>query len=215
MSFQKLFSKKEAGDKMELDVLLTAVLKELGYVGIFLWLWLGMIGIPIPNEAIVTTIGYLSTTQILQGDKVFFAGYLGIIASLTTSYLLGRFIGEKLVSYLSKRKGPKTSIRKALYLIKKYHVYSLVISYFIPGVRIFVPFLYGMMRLSYVRFATLSYLTALLWFSIFFVLGVFTGKNDDLAIYITVAVVITISVGSLIIKFVRRKKKRVEESYLG
>jgi membrane-associated protein len=197
---------------MELDVLL-AVLKELGYVGIFLWLWLGMLGIPIPNEAIVTTIGYLSTTNMLQGDKVFFVGYLGILASLTTSYLLGRIIGKKLVNYLSRKKGTKTSIRKAIYLINKYHMYSLIISYFIPGVRIFVPFIYGMMRLSYIRFAALSYTTALVWFSLFFSLGMATGNHEELSILLTIAIVALICIVPLIVNLYKRKKKPVEESF--
>lgn len=199
---------------MELDVLLT-VLKELGYYGIFLWLWLGMLSVPVPNEAIVTTVGYLASMQILEVQKAFVAGYLGIIASLTTSYLIGRTIGRKLVSSLSKKKGTKTSIRKGLYLIKKYHTYSLVISYFIPGVRIFVPFLYGMMRLSYFRFAFFSYSTAFVWFSLFFLIGMFTGKNEDFSIYLIIALVISISSVPLVIKWLKKKKNRVEEPFHG
>lgn len=195
---------------MELDILVS-VIKELGYLGIFLWLWLGMLGIPVPNEIIVTSLGYLATTDILQVEKVFISGYLGIVASLTTSYLLGRIVGKPLVGYFLKRKGTKSSIRKGLHLIKKYHVYSLMISYFIPGVRNFVPFLYGMMRLSYLRFALLSYLTAFVWFSLFFALGTVSGKNEDISIYITVAAVVTISFGSFIANWINRKKKRVQQ----
>lgn len=195
---------------MEIDVILQ-FFKEVGYIGIFLWLWLGMIGIPIPNEAIVTAIGYLSTTPILFGKKVFIVGYLGIVASLTTSYLLGRLVGKKFVGYLSKKRSTKSSIRKALHLIKKFHVYSLIVSYFIPGVRNFVPFLYGMMRLSYLRFALLSYTTAFVWFSIFFTLGMVSGQNEDISIYVTVSLVAIISLGSFIMNWVNRRKKRVEE----
>ncbi len=195
---------------MELDVLLTT-LKEVGYVGIFLWLWLGMLGIPVPNEAIVTTIGYLSSTNTLQADIVFLVGYLGIVASLTTSYLLGKVLGKNLVVFLSKKKGTKRSIRKALHLIKKYHVYSLVVSYFIPGVRIFVPFLYGMMRLSYFRFALLSYTTAFIWFCLFFSLGMLSGTNKDLSMYVALTAIVLISVISVLINWFRRRKKRMSE----
>lgn len=199
---------------MELESLV-AVIKELGYLGIFLWLWLGMLGVPVPNEVIVTALGYLSTTDILQLEKVFISGYLGIVASLTTSYLLGRLVGGRLVSFLKKKSSTKKSIRKALHLIKKYHVYSLVISYFIPGVRNFVPFLYGMMKLSFLKFATLSYTTALLWFSLFFVLGKVSGHNEDISIYITVSAVVVLSLGSFFVNWVKRKKKRVEEQLHG
>ncbi|WNF36162.1 DedA family protein [Bacillaceae bacterium IKA-2] len=195
---------------MEIDILVNVV-KELGYLGIFLWLWLGMLGIPIPNEIIVTAIGYLATTHILQFEIVFIAGYLGIVASLTTSYLLGRIVGKPLVRFFSKRKSTKESIRKGIHLIKKFHVYSLVISYFIPGVRNFVPFLYGMMRLPYLRFALLSYSTAFVWFSLFFTLGSVSGINGDISIYITVSAIVTISFGSFVVNWIKRKKKRVEQ----
>ena len=194
---------------MESEIL--HILSELGYIGIFLWLWLGMFGVPIPNEVIVTTVGYLSTTPYLQFEKVFVIGYLGIVASLSTSYLLGRLLGGKLVAYLKKKSGTKSSIRKALYLIKKYHVYSLIISYFIPGVRNFVPFLYGMMRLSYFRFALLSYSTAFVWFSLFFLLGRMTGLHEDLSIYVTVGAIFMISLGSFVINWINRKRRQVKE----
>jgi membrane-associated protein len=200
----------KVGDEMESDIILN-IIKELGYLGIFLWLWLGMLGIPIPNEVIVTTVGYLTTTPYLQVEKVFIAGYLGILASLSTSYLLGRLLGRKLVGYLSKKGQTKSSIRKALHLIKKYHVYSLIISYFIPGVRNFVPFLYGMMRLSYFRFALLSYSTAFVWFSLFFLLGRVSGLNEDISIYVTVSAVVIISFGSFVINWIKRKRRHVKE----
>ncbi|OIJ11635.1 hypothetical protein BKP35_11905 [Anaerobacillus arseniciselenatis] len=194
---------------MESDIL--NIIRELGYVGIFLWLWLGMFGVPIPNEVIVTTVGYLSTTPYLQFEKVFVIGYLGIVASLSTSYLLGRLLGGKLVAYLKKKSGTKSSIRKAIHLIKKYHVYSLIISYFIPGVRNFVPFLYGMMRLSYFRFAILSYSTAFIWFSLFFSLGKMTGLHEDLSIYVTVGSIFMISLGSFVLNWINRKRRQVKE----
>ncbi len=195
---------------METEIILNLI-KELGYLGIFLWLWLGMFGVPLPNEVIVTTVGYLSTTPYLQVEKVFVSGYLGIVASLSTSYLLGRLLGGKLVRYLAKKSGTKSSIRKALHLIKKYHVYSLIISYFIPGVRNFVPFLYGMMRLSYFRFALLSYSTAFVWFCLFFILGRMSGLNEDISIYVTVSAIVVISFGSFVINWINRKRRHVKE----
>lgn len=199
---------------MELDALL-AVMKEIGYVGIFLWLWLGMLGVPIPNEAIVTSIGFMSTTNFFEVETVFFVAYLGIVASLTTSYSLGRIVGHRLITYFSKRKGPKRSIRKASHLIKKYHIFSLVISYFIPGVRIFVPFLFGMMRFSFLRFAALSYTTAFVWFCLFFFLGKMSGMYEHIAIYVTLLAIAVISIFSFIFNWVKKRKKRLEEQVHG
>ncbi|WP_407639595.1 DedA family protein [Anaerobacillus alkalidiazotrophicus] len=76
-------------------------------------------------------------------------------------------------------------------------MYSLIISYFIPGVRNFVPFLYGMMRHSYLRFALLSYFTAFVWFSLFFYLGMITGQNSDSSTFVTISALIILILGFL------------------
>ncbi|OIJ18160.1 hypothetical protein BKP45_11235 [Anaerobacillus alkalidiazotrophicus] len=103
---------------MEIDVLKN-LLNELGYFGVFLWLWLGMLGIPVPNEVVVASIGYLSTTPLLKIEKVIIIGYLGLISSLTTSYLLGRIVGKRFVRYFSIKPGSKSSLRKASKFNKK------------------------------------------------------------------------------------------------
>ena len=194
--------------------LVTEALKELGYFGIYLWLWLGMLGIPIPNEIIVTTIGYLATTKFLEIDKAFLVGYFGIVTSLTTSYLIGKLIGGRLYIYLQKKKRSHRSLKKSVLLMNKFHVFSLCISYFIPGLRNFVPFMYGMMKLPYLRFALFSYTTAFVWFTLFFSIGLFTGVNENYSIYVSLSAITLILSISLMIRIKNSRKRRAAERIL-
>ncbi|WML47089.1 hypothetical protein RCG23_16045 [Neobacillus sp. PS3-34] len=41
---------------MEMEMLLQ-FFEDNGYLGIFLWLWLGIFGLPVPNEIISMTVG--------------------------------------------------------------------------------------------------------------------------------------------------------------
>lgn len=189
---------------MEVEIVIETF-KEYGYLGIYFWLWLGMLGIPIPNEVIVTTIGYLTKTTLLEGPKTFMISYLGIISSLTTSYLFGRLIGSKLLTFFSKYKRPSRSIERSISLIHKLHVYALSISYFLPGARNFVPFLFGTMKLPFLRFAIFSYLTSFFWFVIFFSFGRFSKGNERLSIIVSVGAIAVVTFVSLLVRMKKRK----------
>ncbi|UOE94609.1 DedA family protein [Alkalihalobacillus sp. LMS39] len=158
---------------MEAEVLLQAVM-DYGYIILFLWLWLGMFIAPVPNEIIVSTVGFLSG-QYLHPMAALLTAYIGIIASITTSYFAGRLIGYPVLHWL-QRKGPSKSVQIASSIMDKYRVYSLSFSYFIPGVRNIVPFLFGMNRLPFQKFAMLAYSSAFVWCSIFFFSGLYFGQ---------------------------------------
>lgn len=167
---------------MELDYLIT-ILEESGYIGLFLWLWLGIFGIPVPNEAIVTTLGIAASAHLLNPVAAFLVIYCGIIAAVTTSYLLGRFIGRPLLMFFERKNYFSKTLRKSLQMIDKYHAYSLLFSYFVPGIRNFVPFLYGVRKLPFTTFASLAYVGVFLWLTIIFTIGYLFGDHIDMIIY--------------------------------
>ena len=197
---------------MDMDFILQ-IIKDNGYIGLFLWLWLGAFGIPIPNEVIIMTVGFAASLKILNPHFTFLVTYLGILAALTTSYSIGRFVGRPLMNFFEKRKRFNKKIRASLRLIHRYHAYSLSISYFIPGIRLFVPFLYGVSRLSFKKFVVFAYSGVFFWLSIMFTIGYFFSDHIDrilsygqesLSIFIVVTVVYVVS------KIAVRKRLRKE-----
>ena len=163
---------------MDIDSIIVLI-KEYGYVGLFFWLWLGGLGMPVPNEVIVMTVGFSTARGILLPIQTFIITYMGIIASVTTSYSVGRFLGKPLVSRLQRRKRANRHIEKALSLIEKYHSFSLFISYFIPGVRNVMPFLFGFSKLPFRNLVLYSYSAVFLFISIFFTLGYLFGDQIE------------------------------------
>ncbi|WML47090.1 VTT domain-containing protein [Neobacillus sp. PS3-34] len=87
----------------------------------------------------------------------------GIFAALTTSYLLGRFVCRPLLRFFKKRQRFANVLETSLQLMDKYRKFSLLLSYFIPGLRSFVPFLYGFSRLPFRSFALYAYSGAFIW----------------------------------------------------
>lgn len=163
---------------MELEFILDLIEKG-GYLGLFLWLWLGVFGAPIPNEIIAMTVGLAASDDVLHPVVTFFVTFAGIVAALTTAYSLGRFIGRPLLSFFQKKKRFSKVIVRSLKVMDKYHSYSLSFSYFIPGVRNFVPFLYGVSKLPLKTFALFAYTGAFVWLSITFSLGYWFGDHKE------------------------------------
>jgi membrane-associated protein len=162
---------------MEMDFIME-VTEDYGYIGLFLWLWLGIFGIPVPNEVIISTIGFLSFERVLHPVIAFLVTYSGMVSALTTCYVLGRFVGRPFLHFFESRKRFSRKIDSSFKLIERYHAFSLSLSYFLPGFRNFVPFLYGVSKYSFKSFMFFSYGGALVWLTIVFLIGYYF--NDHL-----------------------------------
>lgn len=163
---------------MDLDLVIN-IIEENGYLGLFLWLWFGIFVIPVPNEVLLMTIGLASSMGSLNPILAFIVSYLGISAAFTTSYLLGRVVGRRVLRFLEKRKRFANTIESSMKLMEKYHAFSLTLSCFIPGARNLVPLLYGASRLPFKTFAVFAYSGALIWVMIVFMLGYLFGDKME------------------------------------
>ncbi len=160
---------------MELDAI-AAVIEQYGYFGLFVWLWIGVIGIPVPNELIVMSVGYAGAINLLNPVYLFLFTYLGLVAASTTCFIVGKLSGKAILRFLKKRKKTKKYVHRSLSMIKKYHNFALIIGYFLPGIRNIIPLLFGLSGLTFFKFAFISYSTVLVWTTIYFLLGLFLDR---------------------------------------
>lgn len=195
---------------MDLDLVIN-IIEENGYLGLFFWLWFGIFVIPVPNEVLLMTIGLASSMGSLNPILAFIVSYLGISAAFTTSYLLGRVVGRRVLRFLEKRKRFANTIESSMKLMEKYHAFSLTLSCFIPGARNLVPLLYGASRLPFKSFAVFAYSGALIWVMIVFMLGyLFGDKMETVMKYNKEVWLMAILAAALVagILLIRRKKMR-------
>lgn len=189
-----------------------SIIQQHGYIGLFLWLWVGAFVIPIPNEVIVSTIGFFAAEDVFISWKVFIVTYLGILTAVTTSYVLGRFAGHAMVILLNKQNKMRKKIDRALTIIEKYNTFALAFCYFVPGFRILIPFLFGLSKLSFIKFATTLYTAVFVWVSLIFSVGYFAGEEFIEAFIKYYDIVIWIAVVSLmvyvLVKMRRSRKLR-------
>ncbi|WP_094701185.1 DedA family protein [Brevibacillus laterosporus] len=161
---------------MQLDTILELI-NQYGYFALFFALWLGIVGMPIPDEVIVMTGGMVGSFGILQSVPAFFVTYLGVISGLSLGYILGYKIGVPVLDRIRRKRHMDSYIVRAEYLLQKYGSQALVISYFLPIVRHVVPYLVGISKMSFRRYALFSFTTGFVWTLLFFILGHFLGSN--------------------------------------
>ncbi|MEH7149555.1 DedA family protein [Bacillus thuringiensis] len=169
---------------MELHELLSYI-EQYGYWALFFCLWLGIIGMPIPDEMIVMSGGFVSSIGILSVVPSFVLTYLGVVSGLSLGYILGKVFGTKVLHKLMKKKKAKYLI-KSQEMVDKYGQYALVTSYFIPVVRHIVPYLVGMNNMSFKTYALYSYTTGFVWTLVYFVLGALFGQHIESIVAIAI-----------------------------
>lgn len=162
---------------MELQDLLL-VIEQYGYFSLFFSLWLGIIGMPLPDEMIVMSGGFLSSLETMSVWKSFLVTYLGVVSGLSLGYVLGRLFGHRVLDKLLKKKKAKYLL-KSKELLDKYGRFALVFSYFIPIVRHILPYLVGMNNMSFKTYALFSYTTGFVWTFIYFTLGLLFGSQIE------------------------------------
>ncbi|HHK5534435.1 TPA: DedA family protein [Bacillus mobilis] len=169
---------------MELHELLSYI-EQYGYWALFFCLWLGIIGMPIPDEMIVMSGGFVSSLGILSVIPAFLLTYFGVVSGLSLGYILGKIFGTKVLDKLMKKKRAKYLL-KSQQMVEKYGHYALVTSYFIPVVRHIVPYLVGMNNMSFKMYAWYSYTTGFVWTLVYFVLGSSFGQHINRIVAIAI-----------------------------
>ncbi|MFJ5624059.1 DedA family protein [Peribacillus loiseleuriae] len=189
------------------------LLGHFGYFGIIIALMGGIIGLPIPDEILLTYLGYLVYKGQLSYIVSLVSAVVGATAGISISYLLGIKLGLPFL----RKYGPKIhltekGINKTKILFLKFGPFLLFIGYFIPGVRHVTAYLAGINGLSYKKFAVYAYSGALLWCFTFITIGTKLGKEwKKVGFYLSkysLNVIVFVVVLSLIIAFVYWRKTK-------
>jgi len=155
-----------------------AWISQYGYIAIFLLLVFGIVGLPVPDETLLTFTGYLIFRGSLSFPLAFLTAFCGSACGITTSYILGRTFGLKLIHrygrYLRLR---EEHLNKAHAWFERVGHWGLTFGYYVPGVRHFTAYAAGMSGLELRPFVLYAYSGALIWVSSFIGLGYFLGER--------------------------------------
>ncbi|EGW35850.1 DedA family protein [Desulfosporosinus sp. OT] len=151
-------------------------ISQYGYVGLYLTVGISILGLPIPDELLMTFVGFLTYSGQLNTVLAVIFAALGSCTAITIEYLLGTFFQRKVFMLLKKHAG-SSKIENVLNWYHQHGGKLLTAGYFIPGVRHISGYVAGMSRMSYRKFAFFAYLGATLWTTLFITLGRLLGSR--------------------------------------
>ena len=161
---------------MEQNVL--AWIAQYGYLAIFLLLVLGIVGLPVPDETLLTFTGYLVFKGRMSLPLAYAAALGGSLCGITLSYTLGRTFGIKLIQRYGRYvRITEAHVSKAHAWFARVGHWGLTFGYFVPGVRHLTAYAAGMSAVEPPQFALFAYAGGCAWVATFLGLGYFLGER--------------------------------------
>jgi membrane protein DedA with SNARE-associated domain len=176
-----------------------------GYPAIFVLLVLGIVGLPVPDETLITFTGYLIYKGHLGLVPAYLAAFGGSVCGITVSYILGRTFGISLIHRYGKYLHlTEERIWKVHGWFERVGTWGLTFGYFVPGVRHFTAYAAGMSDLEPHEFAIFAYSGAALWSATFVTLGYYLGERWEAASasvhhWVFIALAVLLAAGLLVL----------------
>ncbi len=157
---------------------ITHLLSQYGYLGLFGLLMFGIVGVPVPEETLLTFAGVLVFRGHLELEPTLLAAFLGSSCGITVSYALGRGVGRVVTRRLGGfvRVTPAQMERVEAWFERVGH-WGLLWGYFLPGIRHLTAVVAGATRLRYRDFSLFAYSGAFIWSLTFISLGTLAGRH--------------------------------------
>ena len=133
---------------------------QYGYMAAFLILSLGIFGLPIPDEFIVTFVGSLVGLGHLSLSIAILITIVGVLIGTLFTFTLGRKLGKPIINKYGIWIGltPRRLMRVESWF-NKYGSWAVTLGYFVPGMRHLVCYVSGMSGMNtrkYMCFATIG-----------------------------------------------------------
>lgn len=219
--FEFLFH-PEYGLFRKLDSCLTYWTAQLGgwlYVVLFVIIFCetGLVILPfLPGDSLLFSIGVLWKTGTMPIDLPLMALVLTAAAVIgdAVNYSIGARIGPKIFQSETSRWLNKKHLLAAHEFYEKYGAKTIILARFIPIIRTFAPFVAGIGKMSYAKFALYNITGAILWVLSVMGAGIWFGRYKFVKDHFEMVVVaiIIISVLPAVIEFFRARAKARREA---
>ena len=198
---------------LHLDKHLSMIIRQFGvvtYVILFIVIFCetGLVVTPmLPGDSLLFVVGAFAARGDLDLTLVYVLLCIAAVAGNTANYHIGRFVGPKVFEkdrrYLKREYLDRTH---AFY--EKYGGKTIVIARFLPIIRTFAPFVAGIGRMNYRRFALYNLAGCVAWITSFILSGYFFGNIPIVKKNLTIVIIAIIILSLLpsVIEFLRHRR---------
>jgi len=159
----------------------------------------------LPGDSLLFAAGALCAGTILNVHLLALLLLAAAVLGNLANYGIGTLIGPKVFTREDSWLLRKKHLDRAHGFFEKYGGRSIVLSRFVPIVRTFVPFVAGVGRMSFPRFATWNFIGGLAWIYLLTYLGFFFGGTEIVRknFSLVVIAIIVISLLPIAVEFMR------------
>jgi len=200
---------------LHLDTSLNQLAGSLGiwvYAVLFLIIFCetGLVVTPfLPGDSLLFAVGALAAVPeaVIDPWLAFFLLSIAAVSGDALNYAIGRRLGPKVFSATNSRLLNRDHLLHTQRFYEKHGGKTIVLARFIPIVRTFAPFVAGIGRMKYGRFALFNVSGGIAWVLLFVGGGYLFGNIPTVKhnFHIVIVAIIVISVLPAVIEFLRAR----------
>jgi membrane protein DedA with SNARE-associated domain len=195
----------------EIVTYLVETIGSLGYIGIFVLMFLESSCFPFPSEVVMVPAGYLSYKGEMNLVLALFAGILGSLAGALFNYFIATSLRrEFLLKYGRYVFITEKTLNKVDLFFQNHGEIATFNGRLLPGIRQYISLPAGVARMSLTKFSLYTSLGAGIWVLVLILLGYFLGANEMIVKkylkIITLAAICLVIVITVVYLLYRRKK---------
>jgi membrane protein DedA with SNARE-associated domain len=184
---------------------------DMGYIGIFIMMFLESTFFPFPSEVAMIPAGYLASKGDMSIYLAILTGTLGSLAGAIFNYTLAKRYGRDAVLKFGRYFSfDEVKLKKMEEFFNRHGSFSTFTSRLIPAVRQFISLPAGLAKMPITQFIIYTTAGALLWVTVLAMLGFVIGDNQEaIESYlreITIATMVLIGVGTFIYIKIKDRK---------
>jgi membrane protein DedA with SNARE-associated domain len=172
------------------EQLITDIISEFGYLGVFLIIVLENLFPPIPSEIVLSFSGFMTTRTDLTVFGIISASTAGSVLGAVILFWIGSMLDVKRLEKIVERWGhilrlKKEDIYKADAWFDKYGVWTVFFCRMVPLLRSLISIPAGMSNMNFPLFLLLTFLGTLIWNTILVCVGAALGESWHTIVAIT------------------------------
>ncbi len=153
-------------------------IENFPYLGMFILLILGGVGLPFPEDATLILCGLLISTQVVRPIPALLTVYAGLLIADLTLHFIGRKYGRQIVTHRRFRKW--ISPERLSFLEKKFNRIGLLlilVGRHLAGLRAQIFLVSGIMRMPTLKFFIADALSSIITMALMIGIGYWGGNS--------------------------------------
>jgi membrane-associated protein len=170
----------------------------------------GLIVTPfLPGDSLLFAVGAL--TAVEGGLSLWVCVVLLIIAAIlgdAVNYSVGRWLGAKAFRNPNSKVFNPAHLEKTQAFYLKHGGKTIILARFVPIIRTYAPFVAGMGRMEYAKFASFNVVGAIAWIGLFTVGGHLFGNLESVKrnFHIVILAILVLSVLPVVIEVLKARR---------